>query len=701
MKIAALTHRRSRSRKSPTVSLFPFLAVLICTMGALVPLLLAIARQARLQAVHEATAKAAHYQVDAQTERELAEWRIEELKNSRKQAEEQLSRSRLALGHVENHARRLHEQSAQLRTTLEGLQTSGKQSSRQRAELEGELDQVQTQLSQAEQQLAATQQDATRRPRSYAVIPYEGPHGTYRQPIYIECRSDAIVIQPEGVCLTVSDFDGPLEACNPLDRALRAARELLLAQKKIQGNGSDEPYPLLLVRPDGIPAYYVAREAMKSWRSEIGYELVGKDWDLEFPKADPEVGRVMRGAIAEAREERRRRALLVAMVSDNRSRGAYAGLPGGMVGIGRMGGQGGAGTAGIAGATGTLGGSPGGAPGGAPGTGMMPALPGGTSASGSSNLSAGGGMGSAGGSSSASFLPAGDAGSAGFAGLTAGGGGATSSGRSTGGNGQPGTASQADRLGSDGKLANAAFGDVKPARRGSQVVYRAAPGGGLIREVEPADSSTSSSEYRKAGNSSGVRGGTSAAKKGTEEPPGPFDRPAPAPAGEPSDGHGPDGQAVARRAMLRPGEWIPEEPKPPKRDEEKDQRDGKFHDREMKAKPLADSRGENWGLPNAARGSVGITRPIRVRCSSNRLEIVPDSENVASQAVALGARTEDAIDDFVSAVWEHMKTWGIAGRGMYWRPSLRIEVTPDAEFRYAELKTLLDNSGLIVERKNG
>ena len=46
-----------------------------------------------------------------------------------------------------------------------------------------------------------------------------------------------------------------------------------------------------------------------------------------------------------------------------------------------------------------------------------------------------------------------------------------------------------------------------------------------------------------------------------------------------------------------------------------------------------------------------------------------------------------------------LKAWGIAGRGMYWRPVLLIEVTPDAEFRYAELKALLDNSGLIVQRR--
>ena len=42
-------HRRQREG-APNISLFPFLAVLICTMGALVPLLFAITRQARLQA---------------------------------------------------------------------------------------------------------------------------------------------------------------------------------------------------------------------------------------------------------------------------------------------------------------------------------------------------------------------------------------------------------------------------------------------------------------------------------------------------------------------------------------------------------------------------------------------------------------------------------------------------------------------------
>ena len=53
----ACLQRRQRDGRRPACRCFPFLAVLICTMGALVPLLLAVTRQARLQAVREAAAK--------------------------------------------------------------------------------------------------------------------------------------------------------------------------------------------------------------------------------------------------------------------------------------------------------------------------------------------------------------------------------------------------------------------------------------------------------------------------------------------------------------------------------------------------------------------------------------------------------------------------------------------------------------------
>ena len=57
------------------------------------------------------------------------------------------------------------------------------------------------------------------------------------------------------------------------------------------------------------------------------------------------------------------------------------------------------------------------------------------------------------------------------------------------------------------------------------------------------------------------------------------------------------------------------------------------------------------------------------------------------------------MDEFVSDVWQHMKGWGPAGKGLYWRPTLVVDVKPGAADRYAEVKTLLDDSGLDVHER--
>ena len=88
-----------------------------------------------------------------------------------------------------------------------------------------------------------------------------------------------------------------------------------------------------------------------------------------------------------------------------------------------------------------------------------------------------------------------------------------------------------------------------------------------------------------------------------------------------------------------------------------------------------------------------------VRCSPNQLTIVPDDNRSLPKNVPLGARTEDAVDGLVSGVWDHMKDWGLAGRGLYWRPTLVMEVAPGAEARFAELQTLLQGSGLEVRQR--
>ncbi len=157
----------------------------------------------------------------------------------------------------------------------------------------------------------------------------------------------------------------------------------------------------------------------------------------------------------------------------------------------------------------------------------------------------------------------------------------------------------------------------------------------------------------------------------------------------------PDAAMAGRGQALRPGEWEPTPDPPPKKadDKDNDKQDGK------REKSLAAKRGADWGLRDSSRGSFGVTRPIRIDCYADRLVVVSERSPAASRTIPLGPRTASSIDTLISAVWEHMDTWGIAGRGMYWRPVLQVYVAPDAERRFADLAALLEGSGLTIERK--
>jgi hypothetical protein len=114
---------------------------------------------------------------------------------------------------------------------------------------------------------------------------------------------------------------------------------------------------------------------------------------------------------------------------------------------------------------------------------------------------------------------------------------------------------------------------------------------------------------------------------------------------------------------------------------------------------LAKKRGRDWGLPDASQAAVAVTRPVFLECRPDRLVILPEEGTGGGKEIALGGKTQEAVEDLVSAVWAHMKTWGIAGKGLYWKPTLLMDVAPGAEARYAELETLLADSGLEVKRR--
>jgi hypothetical protein len=118
---------------------------------------------------------------------------------------------------------------------------------------------------------------------------------------------------------------------------------------------------------------------------------------------------------------------------------------------------------------------------------------------------------------------------------------------------------------------------------------------------------------------------------------------------------------------------------------------------------LSDVRGPNWAFGgDKPQASALVRRSIRVAVYPDRLVVLPsrqDSDAGVGEAkqVSLYQPVEQVADDLVAALREHVASWGLAGRGMTWRPVLATTVSPGAEQNAAKLARLLEGSGIDVE----
>ena len=305
--------KRNIRRQSLSVALFPFLAVLICTMGVIIVLLVLFTHQAGVEAktiaARDQASKATVAADEQQREQfEDAQWRRELLEQQRTEKAAELAQSRARLAHLEEHLQKLQRRAAELiaraREIDEGRASDDGQLAAEKAELarlQGEISRKQIELDQARRQQQESEQ-------WYALIPYDGPQGTRRRPIYLECTDRGIVLQPEGIVFRPEDFNGPLGPGNPLDAALRTVREYL---QQAHGNLAGNPYPLLVVRPSGVVSYGAARAALKAWDDEFGYELISDEKKLAFGEPDPALAAGLQRSVAQARQ--RQMALAAAM----------------------------------------------------------------------------------------------------------------------------------------------------------------------------------------------------------------------------------------------------------------------------------------------------------------------------------------------------------------------------------------------------
>jgi hypothetical protein len=333
--------------KSPAVSLFPFLAVLVCTMGALILLLISITNKVKHQAIAQelarraeralAASRAAEPEPEPEPEPELATpvlrtgpdpdeiaqlqaqraeanrrrreaWQrsLQQARDEHTRLREQAARAQAEVAAAEENLRRAREEARRLGSRLD----STKAARNALAQTEQNLAREQLQLVQ---QIAATRRNidlAGRKqaaaPNEFALVPYDGTSGTRRHPIYIECTGKGFRFLPEGVFLGAEELDGFSESYNPL---LVGAQTLLkywndrhLEDRRDQ----PEPYILLIVRPSGSFTYYVARKLLSSLPAGFGYELVEEDWAIASPRPDPGSHEVLHESVAMALDARQK-----------------------------------------------------------------------------------------------------------------------------------------------------------------------------------------------------------------------------------------------------------------------------------------------------------------------------------------------------------------------------------------------------------
>ncbi len=679
---------RRASDSAGSVLSFTFLDVLMCTMGSLLLLLVIFGAimakatrerregelaQLTLEALNapKPTAPAAPPEEPATAiaaaddpgalARQLEQLRREQADAERRlrEAAEARHQEQARITHLEDHERRLEHDLGKLHITLQALQAAEQKQTVDREQAAVEAERLKQLIRDTEARLADMRREDSPN-KSYAIVPYKGANGTFRRPVFIECTAEAVTIQPEGIVLTVADFDGPTRSGNPLAAAIRAAHEELNSRAVAAGRTDmPDPYPLIIVRPDGAAAYAFVLDAISSWESDYGYEFVEADWKLKYSEPDPRLARVMNHAVNQARE----RQALLAKVAPRR----YAPrLVGGRGGAGDPS-TGGEGTrfSDLGGGDGRMGDHAGeGALGDGSGGGGNPLRGGGGGGMFSDEFATDDGVGVAAASTSkgAGPSPVGGGPGAGMAGCVVGGGPGSVPGASTATiqNGAPGTqdfAPGTQSTGPDGQFAatNSSGGQVGSpgaqsvgsaanASNGSQTAANAATGAG--------NSSTGASSRSAAsgGASSGGSGGAPGSNGGQ-------------PGGASMVVGSPGGQAI--KADARRGS-------------------------------AADSRGANWANAEAGRRAAPITRPVKIQVTRDQLAVLDGDSAVAAAVVTFQQPVDGVLDQLASAVARQVKDWGLAGDGMYWRPVLAVNVAPGAERQAARLAELLDDSGIDV-----
>ncbi len=222
------------------------------------------------------------------------------------QGAERIDRMQARLRAVEEMLRSRTDELGRLRAELA---VSGDALERERRALE-ELEAERTRLARAIAELhvavAERRAQLARQRTRFRIVAFDGTRGTTRRPIVLECRRDAIRFVPENVSLGPEDLNGFTVRFNPLAQAVKALASFWEAwnESHPEPGMEPEPYVLLIVRPSGTVAFYVAQRLLAPTGIPFGYQLVQEDVELDLEPPNPEAVQALQAAILPALQQR-------------------------------------------------------------------------------------------------------------------------------------------------------------------------------------------------------------------------------------------------------------------------------------------------------------------------------------------------------------------------------------------------------------
>lgn len=345
----------ARRQQNLSISLFPFLAVLVCTMGALILLLLVTTRRIRneqLQAVQfaeTAIPAAIHSEPNdrpdstevillniaaleaelhaIQTQQEVVIRRISELEAQLADVHCEYEQKATLLQTVRQDNKALQQQIdvAEKSTQVASLvnlmkQSTALQSQQQAAEAElteatqrlqderqklialndqasikhQQLFEQRSALLSLKKQLQTEQQKRQASTGTETILEFTNISGTRRTAIIIDLTEAGFHFIPNGIRLTERDMQGFPVSDNPLLTAV-----LNIHKYRSQNSVVAEPYVLMLVRPGGSLPFYTAQRIFTDAGIHYGYELVTDEQTITVEEADTAELQLVRRAVLE------------------------------------------------------------------------------------------------------------------------------------------------------------------------------------------------------------------------------------------------------------------------------------------------------------------------------------------------------------------------------------------------------------------